>query len=68
MDKAEKDRRLGEALRANLRRRKVQAKSRRAGDEDVRAGLPAAPEPSRVPGDDTVDAQLQPDSDRKTNH
>jgi hypothetical protein len=40
--KSERERRLAEALRANLRRRKAQAKSRRAGDADGRAGLPAA--------------------------
>lgn len=39
--KSEREQRLAEALRANLRRRKAQAKSRRAGDADGRAGLPA---------------------------
>jgi len=35
--------RLAEQLRANLQKRKAQARSRRAGDEDRRAeGLPAA--------------------------
>ncbi|BBE74209.1 hypothetical protein OHA_1_03838 [Pleomorphomonas sp. SM30] len=38
----ERARRLAEALRANLKRRKAQAKSRRAGEADGRAGLPAA--------------------------
>jgi hypothetical protein len=33
--------RLAERLRENLRRRKAQARSRRSGDEDGRAGLPA---------------------------
>ncbi|WP_181708407.1 hypothetical protein [Chthonobacter rhizosphaerae] len=40
--KAERDRRLAEALRANLKRRKAQAKSRRAGDADGRSGLMSA--------------------------
>lgn len=35
--------RLADQLRANLQKRKAQARSRRAGDEDRRAeGLPAA--------------------------
>lgn len=35
--------RLAEALRANLQKRKAQARSRRAGDPDDRSeGLPAA--------------------------
>ena len=60
MDKADKDRRLAEALRANLRRRKAQAKSRRAGDADARAGLPAATDA----GAEVVDASLAPESCR----
>jgi hypothetical protein len=40
--KSERERRLAEALRANLKRRKAQVRSRRAGDADGRAGLPAA--------------------------
>jgi hypothetical protein len=39
--KSERDRRLAEALKANLRRRKAQAKSRRSGAQDPRAGLAA---------------------------
>lgn len=37
--KDERARRLADALRANLKRRKAQAKSRRAGEADVRGGL-----------------------------
>ncbi len=40
--KDERARRLAEALRANLKRRKAQAKSRRAGEADARGGLAAA--------------------------
>ena len=40
--RAERERRLAEALRANLRRRKAQARSRREGEADARVGLPAA--------------------------
>ena len=40
--RSERERRLAEALRANLRRRKAQARSRRDGDADGRAGLLAA--------------------------
>lgn len=39
---SDKDRRLAEALRRNLRLRKAQAKSRRSGSADDRAGLAAA--------------------------
>lgn len=42
--KDERARRLADALRANLKRRKAQAKSRRAGEADVRGGLVAAAE------------------------
>lgn len=40
--KAERERRLAEALRENLLKRKVQARGRRAGEADQRAGLAAA--------------------------
>ncbi|MCM5553324.1 hypothetical protein [Pleomorphomonas sp. NRK KF1] len=40
--KAERDRRLAEALRENLLKRKAQARGRRAGEADQRAGLAAA--------------------------
>ncbi len=40
--KAERERRLAEALRENLMRRKAQARGRRAGEADQRAGLAAA--------------------------
>ena len=53
----ERERRLAEALRANLRRRKAQAKSRRSGEADGRAGLPAAAEPA-------AEAPESPDTDR----
>ncbi len=39
---AERNKRLSAELRANLLRRKAQTRARRAGDEDDRAGLPAA--------------------------
>lgn len=42
--KAERERRLAEALRENLLKRKAQARGRRAGEADQRAGL-AAPRP-----------------------
>jgi len=42
--KAERDQRLAESLRANLMRRKQQARSRRAGEADGRSGLSAAGE------------------------
>ncbi|WP_237152090.1 hypothetical protein [Oryzibacter oryziterrae] len=44
-DKARKERekRLAEALRENLRKRKSQARGRRAGEADSRVGLPASP-------------------------
>ncbi|MBH0238418.1 hypothetical protein [Methylobrevis albus] len=41
-EKERREARLAEALRANLHRRKAQAKSRRAGDGDPRAGIDAA--------------------------
>ncbi|WP_370675543.1 hypothetical protein [Pleomorphomonas sp. PLEO] len=40
--KAERERRLAEALRGNLLKRKAQARGRRAGEADQRAGLAAA--------------------------
>lgn len=40
--KAERERRLAEALRENLLKRKAQARGRRAGDADHRAGVAAA--------------------------
>ena len=40
--KAERERRLAEALRENLLKRKAQARGRRAGEADQRAGLTAA--------------------------
>lgn len=40
--KAERERRLAEALRENLLKRKAQARGRRAGEADQRAGLEAA--------------------------
>ncbi|PIO97029.1 hypothetical protein [Pleomorphomonas carboxyditropha] len=40
--KAERERRLAEALRRNLMKRKAQARGRRAGEADQRAGLAAA--------------------------
>ena len=40
--KAERERRLAEALRENLLKRKAQARGRRAGEADQRAGLVAA--------------------------
>ncbi len=40
--KAERERRLAEALRENLLKRKAQARGRRAGEADQRAGLAAA--------------------------
>lgn len=40
--KAERGRRLAEALRENLLKRKAQARGRRAGEADQRAGLAAA--------------------------
>ena len=39
--KAERERRLAEALRENLLKRKAQARGRRAGEADQRAGLTA---------------------------
>jgi hypothetical protein len=39
---ADRNRRLAEALRENLKRRKLQARGRRAGEADGRDGLPAA--------------------------
>lgn len=40
--KDERDRKLAEALRENLRRRKAQVRGRRAGEVDARSGLAAA--------------------------
>ncbi|MBS1165393.1 MAG: hypothetical protein H6R00_1418 [Proteobacteria bacterium] len=40
--KAERERRLAEALRENLLKRKAQARGRRAGEADQCAGLAAA--------------------------
>ncbi|WP_051228167.1 hypothetical protein [Pleomorphomonas oryzae] len=40
--KAERERRLAEALRENLLKRKAQARGRRAGEADQRAGLATA--------------------------
>ena len=40
--KTERERRLAEALRDNLLKRKAQARGRRAGEADQRAGLAAA--------------------------
>jgi len=40
--KAERERRLAEALRENLRKRKTQARGRRAGEADDRQGLAAS--------------------------
>ena len=40
--KTERERRLAEALRDNLLKRKAQARGRRAGEADQRAGLDAA--------------------------
>lgn len=37
--KTERERRLAEALRENLRKRKAQARGRRAGEADDRSGL-----------------------------
>lgn len=48
--KAERERRLAEALRENLLKRKAQARGRRAGEADQRAGLAAA-----RPADDKPD-------------
>ena len=39
--KTTRDRRLAEALRENRRRRKAQARGRRAGEADGRDGLPS---------------------------
>ena len=39
---SERSKRLSAQLRANLQKRKSQTRARRAGDEDDRAGLPAA--------------------------
>jgi hypothetical protein len=45
--------RLADRLRENLRRRKAQARARRAGDEDGRSGLPAAgPDVAKRPESD----------------
>jgi hypothetical protein len=44
---AERKARLAEELRANLQRRKAQARSRRAGEADRRPeGIAAAPQPA----------------------
>jgi hypothetical protein len=40
---ADKMNRLAAQLRANLQKRKTQVRARRAGDEDERSGLLAAP-------------------------
>lgn len=49
--KAERERRLAEALRENLMKRKAQARGRRAGEADQRAGLAAAqPGKAKTPG------------------
>ena len=49
--KAERERRLAEALRENLLKRKAQARGRRAGEADQRAGLTAAkPGVGETPG------------------
>jgi predicted transcriptional regulator len=50
---SERDRRLAEALRRNLRLRKAQAKSRRAGEADARNGLRSDDD-----GNDAVDASV----------
>ena len=43
-----RDKRLAEALRANLQKRKSQARSRRAGEPDARPdGVEAAAKPDR---------------------
>lgn len=54
-ERTEREKRLAEALRANLRRRKAQANSRRAGEADPRAGLPA--------GESGGSATTSPESD-----
>ncbi|GAB1582806.1 hypothetical protein [Phyllobacterium phragmitis] len=47
---AERKKRLAEQLRANLARRKAQARARRAGDADDRAdGIEAASKPINKP-------------------
>lgn len=49
--KAERERRLAEALRENLMKRKAQARGRRAGEADQRAGLAATrPDDSKLDG------------------
>lgn len=47
--KAERERRLAEALRENLLKRKAQARGRRAGEADQRAGLAAARPDAKTP-------------------
>ncbi|WP_181699711.1 hypothetical protein [Chthonobacter albigriseus] len=49
----DREKRLAEALRRNLRLRKAQAKSRRSGDADARGGLQAATG-TELPVDGTV--------------
>lgn len=49
--KAERERRLAEALRENLLKRKAQARGRRAGEADQRAGLAAARPDDGTPDD-----------------
>ncbi len=49
--KAERERRLAEALRENLLKRKAQARGRRAGEADQRAGLAAARPDAGKPDD-----------------
>lgn len=49
--KAERERRLAEALRENLLKRKAQARGRRAGEADQRAGLATARTDDNKPDD-----------------
>ena len=48
--KGDRKQRLAEQLRVNLQRRKAQTRSRREGEADGRAGLPAAPQRDKGDG------------------